>query len=176
MHSVHSCIFLATEAAIVGQAWARQRFYNYMQPDPNRARTLPNKMTPAVSSSLIRWALWASRHLHASWMEGRAGEANALLYSSTYPTFRLFVWKQMTGSHSGAFPGQWKTLCGYLNTSRRSRGFTVHTVHWHGGLFDHCHMHWGNTYIRVVFVFFWALLIKKPLWPLSAVAKHSMTV
>lgn len=94
-------------------------------------RGLPNKMTLAVSSSLIRWALWASRHLHTSRMEGQA--SSGLLFSSTDPTFLLFMWKQMTDSHSGVIPGQWKTLCGYSNleTNNRARGFTVHTVQWY---------------------------------------------
>lgn len=114
-----------------------QRSYNYIQ---IWAERLPNKMTLAVSSRWTRWALWASQHLHASWMEGQEGEAWALFCSSMSPTFLLFMWKQMTDSHSGVFPGQWKTRCGYsdLNTNRRSRGLTVRTVQWHGGLFGQC--------------------------------------
>lgn len=107
---VHLLLHLlsATERQlIVGQALARQRSYNYVQISAQR---LPNKMTLAVSSRLIRWALWASRHLRGSRMEGRASKARTRLCSSTYPTFLLFTWKQMTDSHSGVFPGQWKTL------------------------------------------------------------------
>lgn len=64
---------------------------------------LPNKMTPAVSSRLIRWALWASRHHHASRTEGLAGRwSSAGLTMKLYGFFfLLFVCRQPTESRSG---------------------------------------------------------------------------
>lgn len=81
---------------------------------------LPNKMTPAVSSSLIRWVLWASRHHHASRTEGLAGGwSSAGLAIKLYVFFFCFFCCLCVDSRltlvQEEFPGQKKKLCGYRN-------------------------------------------------------------
>lgn len=97
-----------------------------------------------MSSSLIRWALWASRHLHASWMKKQGSEARVC---SVYPRtlrFCCLCENRRVTLIQEVFPGQWRCV------GTVTWGLTVHTVQCFG--FVACndkYLHWREKKISL---------------------------